>query len=72
MTDHEQFRKDMELAGHRVVEYRGRFFWLGPAVYTDREKGLLLQDLIRATKVPLQWDSAGFDHIVYPKKYADD
>jgi len=70
--DHAQFREDMTKAGFRVVDYRGRFAWSGPAVYTDREKGPQLQDVIRTTTIRLQWDCAGLDHIVHPKAYADE
>jgi hypothetical protein len=62
---HQQFTADMELAGYEVRDYQGRFYYSGPAVEVDRNE---LQDVIRATSVPLQWDSMGKTGlIVYPK-----
>lgn len=64
LHDHEQFRIDMEEAGFKVEEYRGRFYWQGPSVEVDRDE---LQDVIRATKVKLQSDNMGRDGlVVYP------
>ena len=60
---HQQFSLDMEAAGFDVREYNGRFFYHGPAAVVDRDQ---LQDAIRATGVPLQWDNMGRDWIVYP------
>lgn len=58
------FVKDMEKAGIAVRPYAGRWFWKGPAVATNAD--LDLQDVIRATTVPLQWDQLGLHLIVYP------
>jgi hypothetical protein len=66
---YEQFVKDMEKAGIEYEEYQGRFFYHGPAVRTDEKEFPTLQDVIRATKVTLQWDNMGkIDFIVYPAK----
>jgi hypothetical protein len=60
-----QFEQEAEQAGYQVEEYRGRYFYVGPAVFIEAEE---LQDLIRATTMPLQWDSMGKSGlIVYPK-----
>ena len=64
---YEQFRKDMEKAGYEVTEYRGRNFYVGPAVSTSRKDDIDLQDIMSATKVNVQWDNLGLDYIVYPK-----
>ena len=64
---HEKFRKDMEKAGYKVRDYKGRFFYDGPAVETDRGNGPDLQDIMAATKVKVQWDNLGLGYIVYPK-----
>jgi hypothetical protein len=62
---YEQFVKDMEKAGIEYEEYHGRYFYHGPAVKT--KKGFpTLEDIIRSTKVKLQWDNLGLGHIVYP------
>jgi hypothetical protein len=68
MTDeHIKFTEDMEEAGFEVRDYNGRFFYKGPAVATDRSNGPSLQDVMGATRVPLQWDNLGLDYIIYPK-----
>ncbi len=67
MDRHQRFRDDMERAGIQVQEYRGRFFYEGPAVVTDEDGWPTLQDVIRATEVPLQWDNMGLDFVVYPQ-----
>src|SRR5687768_9684889 len=61
-----QFVEDMQSHGYAVEHYHGRSFWHGPAVRTDDEDGPDLQDVIRATSVKLQWDSMGYNEIVYP------
>ena len=64
---YEQFVKDMEKAGIEYDgEYNGRFFYHGPAVRTNEKGFPTRQDVIRATKVILQWDNMGLDFIVYP------
>lgn len=64
---YEQFIKDMEKAGIEYDgEYHGRFFYHGPAVRTDEKGSPTREDVIRATKVKLQWDNLGLDFIVYP------
>ena len=67
---YEQFVKDMERAGIEYDgEYNGRFFYHGPAVRTNEKGFPTLQDVIRATKVELQWDNLGeLDFIIYPRK----
>ena len=65
--NYEQFIKDMEKAGIEYDgEYNGRFFYHGPAVRTNEKGFPTRQDVIRATKVALQWDNLGLDFIVYP------
>ena len=61
-----KFEKDMKKAGFPTQEYRGRWSWKGPAVFTNESSGPTLQDVIRTTKVPLQWDSMGLDFVAYP------
>ncbi len=61
------FVEDMDAAGYDTEHYWGRFFWRGPAVRTDEDDGPTLQDVIRATSVPVQWDNLGRDYIVYPR-----
>jgi hypothetical protein len=66
---YEQFVEDMENAGIEYDgEYNGRFFYHGPAVRTNEKGFPTRQDVIRATKVKLQWDNLGLDFIVYPIK----
>ncbi len=65
---YEQFVRDMEIAGIEYEEYKGRFFYHGPAVRTNEKGFPTRQDIIRATKVELQWDNMGFDFIVYPRE----
>jgi hypothetical protein len=62
--DHLRFIDDMEEAGLDMQDYRGRFFWRGPAVVVDD-----LQQALGATKVPCQWDNMGRGWVVYPKAY---
>lgn len=63
-----KFIEDMKRAGIKYdEEYHGRFFYIGPAVRT-KEKGFPTKDdVIRSTKVKLQWDNLGLDYIVYPE-----
>ena len=68
MDNYKQFVKDMEAVGYEVRDYHGRFFYHGPAVATREKDGPTLQDVIRATKVPVQWDNLGLDYIVYPQR----
>src|SRR5579864_4983412 len=66
MTVHEKFVEDMDAAGIVTAAYSGRFFWDGPAARSDQQNGPTLQDIIKRTAVPLQWDSLGSNCIVYP------
>ena len=66
MTVQQKFVADMEVAGINTTRYVGRFFWEGPAVYSDQQNGPTLQDIIKRTIVPLQWDSLNSNYIVYP------
>jgi hypothetical protein len=66
MTVHEKFVEDMEIAGISTVAYRGRFFWDGPAARSDQRNGPTLQDIIKKTAVPLQWDALNSNYVVYP------
>jgi hypothetical protein len=66
MTVHAKFVEDMDAAGIVTATYSGRFFWEGPAARSDQLSGPTLQDIIRKTAVPLQWDSLDSDYIVYP------
>ena len=66
---YEQFVEDMENAGIEYDgEYNGRLFYHGPAVRTNEKGFPTRQDVIRATKVKLQWDNLGLDFIIYPAK----
>lgn len=65
---YEQFIEDMEMAGIEYDgEYHGRFFYGGPAVRTNENGFPKLQDVIRATKIKVQWDNLGLDFVVYPR-----
>ncbi len=66
MTVHEKFVEDMRTAGILTAAYRGRFFWEGPAARSDQQNGPTLQDIIKRTAVPLQWDSLDSNYVVYP------
>lgn len=66
MSDTERFVADMDDAGFDTEHYHGRFFWRGPAVRASESNGPTFQEVMGATKVRLQWDSLGFDKIVYP------
>ena len=57
-----KFRQECEEAGLEVEDYKGRFFYDGPAVRCKD-----IQEVIRATTVDCQWDNMGLDWIVYPK-----
>lgn len=65
---YEQFIEDMKKANIEYDgEYHGRFFYHGPAVRTNEKGFPKLQDIMRATKVDLQWDNLGRnDYIIYP------
>jgi hypothetical protein len=63
-TDVCRFMRDMRRAGLRLRAYNGRSFYRGPAVSIESDSEL--QDIIRATRVKLQWDSLGRGSIVYP------
>ena len=66
MTVHEKFVEDMRVAGIVTATYGGRFFWEGPAARSDQQNGPTLQDIIKKTAVPLQWDALNSNYIVYP------
>jgi hypothetical protein len=66
VTVRETFVQDMRAAGIVTAPYRGRFFWQDPAVRSDQQNGPTLQDIIKKTSVPLQWDSVNSNYIVYP------
>ena len=66
-SDHVQFVHDMNESGLDVTHYRGRFYWVGPAVVVDD-----LQDALGATKVRCQWDQMGQGWVVYPRAYDHD
>ena len=65
MPNAEKFIADMVIAEIPVdTDYHGRNFYVGPAVVIDED---LLQSIIRATSVKLQWDNLGKNSlIVYP------
>lgn len=63
-----EFVEDMRNAGIPVKHYNGRFYYRGPAVFTNVDEGLDRQDVYRATKVKCQEDTLGrYDNIVYPR-----
>lgn len=66
---YKKFIRDMEANGFKWEEYRGRFYYHGPAVRTDEQglRGPTLQDVMRVSSVPVQWDNLGLHFIVYPK-----
>jgi len=66
VTVHEKFVEDMRVAGIATAAYRGRFFWEGPAARSDQRNGPTLQDIIKHTTVPLQWEALNSNYIVYP------
>ena len=66
MTVHQKFVEDMKIAGIVTAAYSGRFFWEGPAVRSNQQKGPTLRDIMNKTAVPLQWDSLDSNYIVYP------
>jgi hypothetical protein len=57
-----RFWRDMKNADLEPYDYRGRYFWHGPAVNVGD-----LQDALSHTKVPCQWDSMGMGWVVYPR-----
>lgn len=63
-----RFVNDMQRKGYDVHHYKGRFYWEGPSVQTSRKHGVDLDDIIKATRVKLQWDNMGLDLVVYPVK----
>lgn len=60
----QEFAEDMKDAGYKVEEYRGRFFYYGPAVRCDSEE---FKDVLAATTVACSWDDMGLGKIVYPR-----
>lgn len=61
------FVTEMGEAGYDVQEYRGRFFYHGPAAVVED-----LQGAIRSTSVWLRWDDFGKGYIVYPQARSDE
>ena len=55
------FRAEMDRAGIAVEEYRGQAFHRGPAVTTDESGWPILQGVIMATTV-------GLDFVIYPTR----
>lgn len=60
---YQKFTEDMEAAGFEVEQYRGRFFYDGPAVRCEYSQE---HDVIRATTLRLTSDSMGRGLIIYP------
>jgi hypothetical protein len=58
------FAAEAEAAGYEVEDYDGRSYWHGPAVRAESRPEFI--EIIRATTVPVQWDSLGMGWIVYP------
>lgn len=56
------FAEEVRKAGLRVFEYRGRFWYHGPAVEVSD-----IQEAIRATTVQVRWDNLGLNFVVYPR-----
>jgi hypothetical protein len=47
---------------------KGRWFYQGPAAYSDESKrGQRRDDIVRATTVDLQYDNLARDWVVYPR-----
>ena len=44
--------------GYEIEAYQGRMYWRGPAVHFGDQDELV--ELIRATDMPIQWDSPMF------------
>lgn len=57
-----QFVADMKELDLEVEDYKGRFYYHGPAVRCDDP-----QEVIKKTSVSCQWDSMGLGYIVYPR-----
>lgn len=65
MTDKEKFAERFcGREGYRA-DYRGRWFYSGPALDIDRHE---LQATIKESPVELQWDQMGLGWVVYPAK----
>jgi hypothetical protein len=60
-----KFRKSMEKNNRDIVFYYGKWFYKGWAIRIDTIAEL--QDVIRATRVKLQYDQLGLGYIVYPQ-----
>ena len=61
-----QFREDMEEARFDVQFYRGRWFYRGWSVKAKDFREL--QDIIRATRIYLQWEELGkTGFIIWPE-----
>jgi hypothetical protein len=62
---HKRFEEDLERMGYEVVEYHGRWAYHGPSVKVNARD---LQDVLRATRVRVIWDTLGKDGLViYPE-----
>lgn len=59
------FTTDCENEGYKVREYRGRNFYVGPAVEVDTWDDVF--KVGRCTKLEIQSDNLGKGYIVYPK-----
>lgn len=59
---HAKFRRDMKKAGFEVIDYKGRFFYDGPAVICRPNQR---QEVYRSTDVRLQSDNMGLDYVLY-------
>lgn len=63
----QKFAKECDAKDMDVRHYNGRFYFSGPAVFTNEEGFPTKQDVIRATSMKVQWDNMAFDWVVYPK-----
>jgi len=61
---HITFVTDMETEGIPWRHYSGRFYYEGPAAESGQ---FAVQEIMSATKVPLQTDDMGLDKILYPR-----
>jgi hypothetical protein len=67
ISQHELFIADMRESGFTCEDYHGRHFYHGPCVSVKGRDAL--QEVIRATRVPLQWDTLGKSgYVIYPAR----
>jgi hypothetical protein len=65
MERYNRFWDEVRSLGREPYHYQGRNHFRGPAANVSSYDEI--QDIVRKTSMPLQWDNMGLGWVVYPK-----